>query len=185
MNKLLEFQKRVEAIKKDAQNPFFKSNYFDINSLLGEIKPLLNDLGLILNQAFKMDSGKTVLTTSITDSDTNEVLITSAILLPEQQDPQKLGSAITYLRRYSLQSLLALQAEDDDGNKASHKEIDKKPVNFIRFLKTKLSGASNLTEALELLEKKTGVNIPDSGAAKLEDLIDNNTAKELLDSWKD
>ena len=40
------------------------------------------------------------------------------INLPEISDPQKLGSAITYFRRYTLQSLLALQAEDDDGNKA-------------------------------------------------------------------
>ena len=39
--------------------------------------------------------------------------------LPNLQDPQKLGSAITYFRRYTLQSLLGLQAEDDDGNKAS------------------------------------------------------------------
>jgi hypothetical protein len=39
------------------------------------------------------------------------------MVLPNLQDPQKLGSAITY-RRYTLQSLLGLQAEDDDGNKA-------------------------------------------------------------------
>jgi len=39
--------------------------------------------------------------------------------LSDQTDPQKLGSEITYYRRYTLQSLLALQAEDDDGNKAS------------------------------------------------------------------
>ena len=44
--------------------------------------------------------------------------IESGINLPMIQDPQKLGSAITYFRRYTLQSLLALQAEDDDGNKA-------------------------------------------------------------------
>jgi hypothetical protein len=43
------------------------------------------------------------------------------MVLPNLQDPQKLGSAITYYRRYTLQSLLGLQAEDDDGNKRTYK----------------------------------------------------------------
>ena len=46
--------------------------------------------------------------------------ITSCMALPDLTDPQKIGSAITYFRRYSLTSLLSLQCEvDDDGNKAS------------------------------------------------------------------
>jgi hypothetical protein len=51
-----------------------------------------------------------------------ELSIESSIMLPALQDPQKLGSAITYFRRYTLQSLLSLQAEDDDANKASRKD---------------------------------------------------------------
>ena len=50
MQKLLEFQKKVGAITKDSINPFFKSNYFDINKLIDVIKPILNELGLILVQ---------------------------------------------------------------------------------------------------------------------------------------
>jgi hypothetical protein len=48
--------------------------------------------------------------------------IASGIELPNIQDPQKLGSAITYYRRYTLASLLALQSTDDDGNLASKKK---------------------------------------------------------------
>lgn len=125
--KLLEFQQRVEAIKKDATNPDFKSNYFDINSLLAEIKPLLSELGLVITQPLSVINGKNVLKTFIADGE--KVLLSSEVLLPEIQDPQKLGSAITYLRRYSLQSLLALQAEDDDGNMASKKVEVKEVVN--------------------------------------------------------
>lgn len=116
MNKLFEFQKKVEAIKKDSKNPFFKSNYFDINALLAEIKPLLNELGLVISQPLRVIDGKNTLTTFIIDETDGTTLATSDIILPDLQDPQKLGSAITYYRRYSLQSLLALQAEDDDGN---------------------------------------------------------------------
>jgi hypothetical protein len=47
--------------------------------------------------------------------------IESTTVLPEQTDPQKVGSAITYFRRYALQSLLALEAEDDDAELASPK----------------------------------------------------------------
>jgi len=48
--------------------------------------------------------------------------------LPEIQDPQKVGSAVTYYRRYTLQSLLSLQAEDDDANSASATVKNTKPT---------------------------------------------------------
>ena len=59
----------------------------------------------------------------ITEINTNDK-VESSLQLPEIADPQKLGSCITYFRRYTLQSLLALEAEDDDGNKASESKID-------------------------------------------------------------
>lgn len=118
--KLLQFQQRVEAIKKDAKNPFFKSNYFDINSLLKEIKPILNDLELVLIQPLTTINDRPALRTILLDGD--KELVNDLIILPDLTDPQKMGSAITYYRRYSIQSLLLLQAEDDDGNKASYNE---------------------------------------------------------------
>lgn len=123
MKKLLDFQKKVEAIKKDSQNPFFKSNYFDINSLLEEIKPLLNELGIVILQPLSHIGERTSLKTIIIDSEDGKTILESETLLPENIDPQKMGSSITYFRRYSLQSLLLLQAEDDDANKASDKVI--------------------------------------------------------------
>ena len=54
--------------------------------------------------------------TKIIDGD--KVIADSHILIPDNPDPQKIGSIITYYRRYSLQSLLLLQAQDDDGNLA-------------------------------------------------------------------
>ena len=116
MDKLLEFQKEVKAISKDSTNPFFKSAYFDINKLIEVIKPIINKLGLVIIQPLKVVDGKSCLTTKIIDGD--KVLAESSIIIPDIQDPQKIGSAITYLRRYSLQSLLLLEAEDDDGNSA-------------------------------------------------------------------
>jgi len=119
MKKLLAVQKRIKAISKDSTNPFFKSKYFDINKLVDVVKPLLNDEGLIVLQPLTSVEGKPALSTIIIDTESGERLIESIVVLPENPDPQKMGSIITYFRRYSLQSLLFLQAEDDDANIAS------------------------------------------------------------------
>jgi len=117
MNKLLELQKALKPIKKDSTNPHFKNTYFDINTVLEVVLPELNKLDLCLAQPILVIDGKNVLTTVILDNETQ--LIGSQILLPDLQDPQKLGGAITYYRRYAIVCLLGLEAEDDDGNTAS------------------------------------------------------------------
>ncbi len=124
--KLLEVQKEIKAIEKDATNPFFKSKYFDINSLLEQVKPVLNKHKLVLTQPLTTMDGKLALITRISDADDlSENSIQETVILPTTEDAQKAGSAITYFRRYSLQSLLALQAEDDDANYASGKKLSK------------------------------------------------------------
>lgn len=121
LNKLLAAQKEIGAIKKESSNPFFKSKYFDINAILAEVKPILNKHGLVIIQPLNVVEGKNCLSTAILNSEDGKVVVESTVLLPEGLDPQKTGSAITYFRRYALQSLLALEAEDDDGNEASRK----------------------------------------------------------------
>ena len=108
--KLAKVKAELNPIQKTETNPFLKSKYFDINSLLSQVEPILQKNGLILAQPIQQ--GK--VTTYLIDPETGDDL-GSEIELPNIQDPQKLGSAITYYRRYTLQSLLALQALDDDG----------------------------------------------------------------------
>lgn len=121
--RLLNVQKKMGAIKKDATNPFFKSKYFDINSLLEQVKPVLNEEGIVLLQALDNIDGKLALKTILMVSDDHRQVIEFVCPLPEVADPQKAGSAITYFRRYAIQSLLALEAEDDDANLASNKKV--------------------------------------------------------------
>jgi hypothetical protein len=120
--KLLAVQKEVGAIKKDKDNPFFHSKYADINSMLEQVKPILNKHGLVVTQPLSVVEGRLGINTVIMDAESEEG-ISSSCVLPDISDPQKVGSAITYFRRYSLQSLLALEAEDDDANMASGKKI--------------------------------------------------------------
>ena len=114
--KLANVKKQVGAIEKNSLNPFHKNKYFDINGLLDQLEPILENEGLLLLQPIY--EGKVV--TQIIDVESND-MIESSIDFTGITDPQKLGSAITYYRRYTLVSLLALKAEDDDGNKARTK----------------------------------------------------------------
>lgn len=125
--KLLNVQKKVGAITKDSENPYFKSSYFDINGLLKELKPILNEEGLVVLQPLTNLEGKLALETLIIDEESGDQL-KSICLIPENVDPQKVGSAVTYYRRYSLQSLFLLEAEDDDAEIAKPKvgnKVDK------------------------------------------------------------
>lgn len=122
--KLFNLQQEIGTISKDASNPFYKSKYFDINSLINQLNPLFKKHKLLLLQPIEEDM---VYSKIICIDGTGGVI--SALKLPEINDPQKLGSAITYYRRYTLASLLGLQAVDDDANIASEVTEDKKWLN--------------------------------------------------------
>lgn len=144
--KLLAVQKEIKPIEKDAMNPHFKNKYFDINSLLAAVKPILNAHGLLLLQPLIGDTLKTI----ITDVESAESYESTA-LLPQVSDPQKAGSIISYYRRYSLVSLLGLEGEDDDGNAAApvtapnapQSSVAPKAVQSTDLGKCKACGADN------------------------------------------
>lgn len=113
--RLMAAQTEIQAISKDKSNPHFKSKYADINTMLAEVKPALHKHGLYIIQP--IEDGKVI--TRIIDAESGTALCESGLELSGQGNPQQRGSEITYYRRYTLQSLLALEAEDDDANAAS------------------------------------------------------------------
>jgi hypothetical protein len=143
--KLAAVKAEVGRISKDSSNPFFKSKYFDVNSLLLHVEPIIQKNGLLLLQPIQDNLVKSII------FDTNGFSIESGIVLPELNDPQKLGSAITYYRRYTLQSLLALQAEDDDANLASNK-VNAKSATTETELKWLNVNTPEFTKAIEYLK---------------------------------
>lgn len=112
--KLFNLQQEIGTISKDETNPFYGSAYFDINSLIKQLQPLLKKYKLLLLQPIEEDI---VYSKLICIEGSGGVI--SGLKIPEITDPQKLGSCITYYRRYTLASLLGLQAIDDDANAAS------------------------------------------------------------------
>ena len=103
MSKLLEVQQEIGTLSKSAKNPFFNSQYLDLNDLLNHVTPLLNKHGLTLTQPIENGKVCSVI------SDDKEVIGRSELMIPPTiTDPQKMGSCITYFRRYTLKSLLAI-----------------------------------------------------------------------------
>jgi hypothetical protein len=112
--KLWKAKQQIGKVAKNSKNPHFKNNYADINALTAEVEPILLEYGLLMLQPIVDGYVSTV----VMDAESGES-VSSSMRLPEINDPQKIGSAITYYRRYTLQSLLCLQTEDDDAQSAS------------------------------------------------------------------
>ena len=111
--KLFKAKKEIGKISKDSNNPFYKSKYFDINQLLEHVEPILQKHNLLIIQPIIENCVHSI----IIDIDNEDSNVKSSLELTNQKDSQKRGSEITYYRRYTLASLLGLQAEDDDANK--------------------------------------------------------------------
>lgn len=119
--KLLAVQWEVEALTKD--QAWYNYKYFDINQILEKVIPLLQKQKLLLLQPLTNIDGQSAIQTIIVDTDSGETIESSMPLKSVNDlDPQKIWSAVTYYRRYALQSMLSLQAEDDDGAKAKPRQ---------------------------------------------------------------
>jgi hypothetical protein len=109
--KLWKAKHEIKGVTKGKDNPFFKSKYADLNAILDAVEPILLKYNLIVLQPIL--EGHVV--TQIIDIETGEK-VESKLLLPVLIDPQKQIAGVTYFRRATLQSLLSLQAVDNDGN---------------------------------------------------------------------
>lgn len=118
--KLARAMDNFDPVLKEANNPFFKSKYANLNSLLDATVPALRKEGLILLQPVEGDK----VITMVVDTDTGESVVSWVAIPSSIIDPQKLIAATTYFRRGGLQCLLSIQALDDDGNYVSGK-VDK------------------------------------------------------------
>jgi hypothetical protein len=106
----------MDVIKKDAKNPFFKSSYASLSNILDSIKIPLAESDLSFSQHPMGENGMS----TILMHKSGEWLGSHFTMKPMKNDPQGIGSCITYMRRYALAAILGLNIdEDDDGNSAS------------------------------------------------------------------
>lgn len=113
-------QGEMSGAKKGAANPFFKSKYADMNSVVDAVREPFCNHGLSYSQFPVYEEGLAGVVTLLMHS-SGEWLESKLLLPVTKKDPQATGSAITYARRYALQSIAGIPSEDDDGNAASAK----------------------------------------------------------------
>jgi hypothetical protein len=129
---LAKFHELMGNVAKDKDNPYFKSKYAPLESILPAIKSPLKESGLVFFQApTYLGDNTPALGTTLIDIESGEKIETIVPLILAKQDPQGVGSAITYMRRYSLVAILGLNCdEDDDGNAASNKTVTKTASSY-------------------------------------------------------
>lgn len=146
---LIVFHLKVDSIKKDAKNPFFKSSYASLSNILDSINEPLIESGLALTM---FPSGENDLYCLLIHAESGEWIESNYTMKPVKDTPQEKGSCITYQRRYCVSSILNLTIDDtmkdDDGNKATYgngnpQEPEKEWLN---------KGSAMFTKAVERLK---------------------------------
>jgi len=113
---LVAVQSKLRPLKRNAANPFFKSDYTDLAAMTDALYPLMTAEGLAVMQGGDGQALETLVL------HTSGEWVSFSLSLPQIADPQKFTAAITYFRRSGLGSAFgaASEGEDDDGNAASH-----------------------------------------------------------------
>ena len=156
---LLNVQRTVQPIVKDAENPFTKSWYASLNSVMDACRDALIENGIWLCQyPVPVEQPNAIgLVTKLTHAESGQWQSSLAVVPLPKADPQGMGSAMTYARRYALTAMLGMVTEDDDGEGAKNGKKSptrpKLPVNAPESQKARqcepsttlnISGPSNL-----------------------------------------
>ncbi len=127
-DKIAFIQHAIDGLSKKEENPFFHSKYVDLNQIIDALRPMELEQKISITMPLSSDGGRPAVGLIIKDLEGDEV-IENFVTIPDLQDPQKMGSAITYFRRYALMSFFNLKAEDDDAEGTKEQPKNKGIVN--------------------------------------------------------
>ena len=120
---MLKVQQQLQPATKDARNSFVGNDYATLNSVMETCKGALISHGIWLTQLpcpapVELGTGHIGLETKLIHAESGEWSSSTTVIPLPKNDPQGMGSAITYARRYSLCAMLGIVTEDDDANAA-------------------------------------------------------------------
>ena len=118
---LVSAQKDFLSAKKTSDNPFFKSKYADLQAVISAVKESLNENGIAFLQSPTESEGDVLKLTTRLLHESGEWIEDTSVCPLVKRDPQAFGSALSYLRRYSLSAMCGIYQADDDGNEATKK----------------------------------------------------------------
>jgi len=133
----------IEGATKDTNNPFFKTKYADLSSVVAAIKPALTANELWFRQVNHERDGGVCVETIVGHSSGGEIGFGTLFVPASKNDAQAYGSALTYARRYSLQTAFGVCPEDDDGNAAT---ATKAPTKVLDVPKCSAADVTRITE---------------------------------------
>lgn len=123
---------------KDAKNPFFKSSYANLNAVREAVLPAMNANGISVLQPTIQIEGKSFVETVLLHESGEFISSLTEVIVSKANDAQQQGSGISYARRYGLQSLVNIGADDDDGEAAVGRGSSKS------YTQTTASSANNI-----------------------------------------
>ena len=117
----VKFQSEFKGMKPDSSNPFLKSTYISLDGILETARPILAKNGLAVIQEATGDGDYIFIKTKLIQ-ESGEMIETEVLKMkPQKNDPQSMGSCITYSKRYQLAALLGIcECIDDDANIATY-----------------------------------------------------------------
>lgn len=143
---LAAVQGSLQPAVKDADNPFFKTKYADLSSVWNSCRELLSKNGLAVIQGNSIGHDGTVVVETMLTHTSGEWVRSELALPLAKHDPQGVGSAVTYGRRYGLAAIIGVVADvDDDANHASGKT--NAPKNVAKMPPVKLPAADEIGRA--------------------------------------
>jgi hypothetical protein len=138
---LVKAQSEMAGAKKSVKNDFFKSKYANLEEVIAVAKEALSNHGLCFIQ-FPISGEGTAGVETIILHESGEFISNQFLLKCDKQTAQGMGSAITYARRYGLQSACGIPSEDDDGNAASTPTPPMTKERAIELLTQAVDGAA-------------------------------------------
>jgi hypothetical protein len=184
---LVKAQAAMNHAAKDSKNPHFKSAYSSLASVIDAVRPALSGNGLAFVQMLhtsethpSFENGVAVETVLIHES--GERLSCGTLFIPaSKQDAQGFGSALSYAKRYSLQSALGIASADDDGE-AAVKTPPKPPIAVtidMDYAVDEMTAQSDLS-ALKTCFAKWYKSAPDTQKEVLKAMYDGIKSQLLL-----
>jgi len=125
---LVKAQSEMSNAKKDAVNPFFKKSYADLNAIREAVMPVLNNNGISCIQPTCVVDNVPYVETILLHESGEYIASLTRVVVDKENDAQRHGSGLSYARRYALQSIVNIGAEDDDANAATAPSKAKQPI---------------------------------------------------------
>jgi len=145
---LAKAQAQMQGAIKDSSNPFFKSKYADLSSVWNSCREPLSNNGIAVIQTTDsgLDGAIELITTLVHSS--GQFIRGRLPIKPVRPDPQGIGSAISYARRYGLSSIVGVIQEDDDGENAMNRSSNNSNKSNGRISKNQVQQITNFVNQL-------------------------------------